>query len=597
MIGGGKVLGGGMMRVYRLRGIVAGFLILASGFTASFSLFPQDAAAVSHYLPHPPIFVNGNTEFTASNGVTGGSGTPEDPYLIQGWRIEGEGRLVLGNYALHIRDTTAAFVIQDVLVRQARRGIFLEGVTDGRVENSVAEQNTGGIVVVSSARVHVEGNRATRNVAGVEIIASSSVVVTANNVSANVGPTAGGIIHLSGAGVVVSSSSDVLIQSNEIESNRDDGIGLTGTLPNVTVRGNRISGHGNAGVSFHDAFGGAATRNSFTSDFLEIRGSSGQEVVANNFTDGGIHVEHSDNVVIDGNVLDEGTIGLGLGVVSITLRGNAMSRGGLSTFPQQTPVEAWRTLTITENTVNGKPLLFHEDCAGLNIDGVPVGQLIVANCKNVRVANLEITNTSVGITMAFVDGANVTGNNVSFNTGPGMVLSPVVNSVVSENVLAHNIGNTVCGLLLENAFGVRVYHNDFIGNAVCWDFRGENAWDNGYPAGGNYWADYSGEDLCRGPAQEVCDGPDGIGDVAYPMGCQECPGTPILDRYPLMSPIRWGVGDGTPPPGEDGTTPGGLSPVFLGLLLGSAVALPAAVLVLVFRSWRRQRNERPPDEG
>ena len=39
------------------------------------------------YTPHDPIYINGNYDFTSENGVTGGSGTYNYPYIIEDWEI------------------------------------------------------------------------------------------------------------------------------------------------------------------------------------------------------------------------------------------------------------------------------------------------------------------------------------------------------------------------------------------------------------------------------------------------------------------------------------------------------------------------------
>jgi hypothetical protein len=54
-----------------------------------------------------------------------------------------------------------------------------------------------------------------------------------------------------------------------------------------------------------------------------------------------------------------------------------------------------------------------------------------------------------------------------------------------------------------------------------------NAWNNGYPSGGNYWSDYNGTDFYSGPYQNVT-GSDGIGDTSYVIDANN------TDDYPLM---------------------------------------------------------------
>lgn len=88
----------------------------------------------------------------------------------------------------------------------------------------------------------------------------------------------------------------------------------------------------------------------------------------------------------------------------------------------------------------------------------------------------------------------------------------------------------------ENAVGIDlagdknvIYHNNFIQNGiqVLPETQCKNAWDNGYPSGGNYWSDYNGTDLQSGPYQNET-GNDGIGDTPYVIGKNN------QDRYPQM---------------------------------------------------------------
>ena len=84
---------------------------------------------------------------------------------------------------------------------------------------------------------------------------------------------------------------------------------------------------------------------------------------------------------------------------------------------------------------------------------------------------------------------------------------------------------------------------------ACYD-DGSSSWDDGYPSGGNYYLDYSGEDRYHGPNQSI-PGSDGIGDTPYTI-----PDANNKDYYPLMGPL--GKPPRTPPApdgpveGEDG---------------------------------------------
>jgi len=159
-----------------------------------------------------------------------------------------------------------------------------------------------------------------------------------------------------------------------------------------------------------------------------------------------------------------------------------------------------------------------------------------------------ITNNGVGIYLRSNNGNNtVQGNkvqsnsrgiNVGFSNG-NMIVSNIITSSGDYGILFESSsGNDVCGNLIANnrVAGIKfaggndnkIYHNNFIDNAdqvlLSISF---NIWDDGYPSGGNYWSDYAGVDIYRGPYQNET-GSDGIGDTPYIIDADN------QDRYPLM---------------------------------------------------------------
>lgn len=66
-----------------------------------------------------PILINGNAGFTPANGVTSGSGTESNPYVIEGWDINASSA-----NGIEIRNTTAYFVIRNCYVHNGGIGGF-----------------------------------------------------------------------------------------------------------------------------------------------------------------------------------------------------------------------------------------------------------------------------------------------------------------------------------------------------------------------------------------------------------------------------------------------------------------------------------------
>ena len=160
---------------------------------------------------------------------------------------------------------------------------------------------------------------------------------------------------------------------------------------------------------------------------------------------------------------------------------------------------------------------------------------------------INVTNAVVeGSTLAYSNQAifvwgsgNIifTGNGLSNEQVPGVTASACVQISGSMDVVVS--GNTFAqcptGGLWVDSSNMLVYHNNFLQGGVDGNLRSQDLWDNGYPSGGNYWSSYTGVDNCSGSQQNVCTGPDGIGDTPYTFTTwQSVVGQ---DRYPLMKPF------------------------------------------------------------
>jgi parallel beta-helix repeat protein len=107
-----------------------------------------------------------------------------------------------------------------------------------------------------------------------------------------------------------------------------------------------------------------------------------------------------------------------------------------------------------------------------------------------------------------------------------------------NQIFENHIANCDIGISLFSANKNLIFHNNFIENSQQvyvehysnsgWDLivhtyypSSDNAWDAGYPAGGNYWSDYNGSDANG----------DGIGDTLYLVFEND------TDHYPLIAPF------------------------------------------------------------
>jgi len=166
----------------------------------------------------------------------------------------------------------------------------------------------------------------------------------------------------------------------------------------------------------------------------------------------------------------------------------------------------------------------------MNIRGFHAGIYLTDNDDCVVRGNNVRNNTVFGIYIHHSHYGRFCDNNIT-NNGDGlhMVSNVLNNTFVRNNIASNDDGVILSGGYMHNRF----YHNNFLDNSrQVYGAHMElyvNYFDNGYPAGGNYWSDYNGNDTYSGLGQNLT-GHDGIGDTSYVIGGN------YLDNYPLMNP-------------------------------------------------------------
>ena len=611
------------------------------------------------HTPHAPIRIQSNAEFTAANGVVGGHGTPDDPYLIAGWEITNVDTME----AIFIRDTDASFVIRDVYVHQPPglgfAGIRFIEVSNGRVEESTVTGFAWDLSLEFSGNVTVARNNLSHADLAVQVWYSNDtlpgVVVSDNNVSGSqVGVSVsfgggativGNLVSNNSYGIRVDASSNVTLAANSLSNNQCQGMLITASS-NLTIESNDLSRNG-AGLWLSESLNATVRGNTFDHDGLVVVGSSvptrsSHSIAVDNLVNGkpiryfkeesGLVVDGLDigqlivvdstDVSIENVSADHADVGLELAhVQGASIRDSNFSYNDQGIFVTDSSdvvfghVSVWFTnqtylpsvpakgsgvhVASSRNVTVSLSDLSRNEGAGFFVDHAS---------KNLTVSDSALINNSVAIQVSSVTGLTMTGDRFDRNSA-GMVITDskdvvlrdsdiersiwsstgfmsITNLTVIGNRIAANMGSdcvrlthilTVAhnafesnkgpGLCLDSSFDANITDNRFanntgwallvysservrtFGNAFADNYisggsqaydssPNPNVWDGGYPSGGNFWSNYRGADQCSGPGQDVCNGPDGIGDVPYAIQVRGA------DRYPLMRPPH----DDTVPP-------------------------------------------------
>lgn len=255
----------------------------------------------------------------------------------------------------------------------------------------------------------------------------------------------------------------------------------------------------------------------YLSDYVEHCTILNNRVSNNRY---GILPWYSNDNTISYNTISENYCGINLySSSSNTITNNVFESDGILIMGWK--LSHYNTHVIEDNTANGKPIYYYKNTNGIKVPE-DAGAVIIANCTDMTVENINASSGTVGIELGFTSNSEISGNNVDSNGYYG-----IYSAYSSGNTIYSNdVSNNYCGISLWSSSNNCIYYNNLLNNTdQANDNTGTNSWDNGYPSGGNYWSDY--KDKYPG-AEEIDE--SGIWDVPYDIHGD----ADAQDRYPLI---------------------------------------------------------------
>lgn len=189
--------------------------------------------------------VTGEPIYRPGTGVTDGSGTPEDPFVIENWCIVpgGEGP------GMWIQNTEAHLLIRDNLLLGGT-GLPTAGIQLDNADNVTVEENTvlgffdGIMVMRGSTKAHVIDNELHDAYRGISVLSGSHEPTVTNNTVTD--PEFEGLFHNVEQGLLV---------NNTVRGSDGDGILILDETTETVVEHNRIEDSAEDGVRMYRAGG------------------------------------------------------------------------------------------------------------------------------------------------------------------------------------------------------------------------------------------------------------------------------------------------------------------------------------------------------
>lgn len=241
--------------------------MILSGLVIVITSIPVSSEA--RYL-HMPIVIEGDSGFLPSNGVRGGSGNENDPYVISGWQIE-----LSSGVGISITNTTACFIISDVQVNGTASqwadtsGVYVHNSMNWRIKDSVFNDTTYGLVLDECTDASVEHSQfrsisiaCVRNTRGLDVNIVDNDFLGGSPVWAQVWTNSvvlGNNVQSADVGVYIDQGINVTIEGN-VFNESDNGVSLEACFSIYILSNDFLNCTGSVWISY--------------TDFVYLRGNS-----------------------------------------------------------------------------------------------------------------------------------------------------------------------------------------------------------------------------------------------------------------------------------------------------------------------------------
>ncbi|MBP2144468.1 parallel beta-helix repeat protein [Methanococcus voltae] len=212
--------------------------------------------------------------------------------------------------------------------------------------------------------------------------------------------------------------------------------------PNSTIINNTVSSS-NYGITLWSSPNSFFVNNTADSSEcgIHIFNSPNTPIINNriNSNKNGMYIDNSKNNTIKNNTANSNSINdivIDYSSHGCILVNNSLDIRGIRVGNTYDRIGGTNTHTIKNNTMNGRPIYYYKNN---NTGKVPedAGQVILMNCSNMLVENLNISGANFGITAQYSTNCNFTNNTVNSNSY-GLYIENSQNSTITNNTANSN---------------------------------------------------------------------------------------------------------------------------------------------------------------